>query len=122
MASYDADTYVEGLLRANRNLLIPHYLIHSWLYYERDLSVVSDALFDKLCRDLRAEFPQLAHPHKHVVDPEALTAGTGFYLSGHYPPIIPGAAMRLYRMFNQARGKKRNANTWRRTDVTVTVG
>jgi hypothetical protein len=102
-----ADSYIEGLLQGNRNLLIPHYLMHSWLYYECDLAVVSDGLFDKLCRDLLAEFPTLTHTHKHLVDPTALTAGTGFYLSGKYPEIVKGAASALYWMFNPKKPPRR---------------
>lgn len=81
--------------------------MHSWLYYERDLACISDALFDKLCRDLQAEFPTLTHQHKHLVDPEALSAGTGFYLQGKYPEIVKGAAMELYRMFNPPKRRPR---------------
>lgn len=102
-----ADDYVGELLAGNRNLLVPHYLIHSWLYYERDLSVVSDGFFDRLCRDLQAEFPQLVHHHKHLVNPEALSAGTGFYLHGNYPSIVPGAAMALYLQFNPPKRRRR---------------
>lgn len=92
------DAYVRGLVAANRNLLVPHYLIHSWLYYEADSPIVSDALFDELCKALDREWDRITHPHRDVIDRSCLNAGTGFYLQ--YPARVPGAATALQRMFH----------------------
>lgn len=94
------DDYVRWLIRDNPNLLIPHYLIHSWLYYERHVSILTDTYYDEMCKELAEKLPTVEHLHKHLVDPEALRAGTAYHLKDSYPGIIPGAATYLYYMFN----------------------
>lgn len=98
-AKGNPDLYVKAILNQNANLLVPHYLMASWLYYVADRPLISDALFDEICKRLYAEWGTIEHYHKPAVDHEALIAGTGFYLQ--YPPIIPGAAMALCRMFKR---------------------
>lgn len=98
---------MRGLVEANPNLLIPHYLIHSWLYYERDLTVISDVYYDKLCHDLMTKLPTLSHPHKYLVEGEALRAGTAYHLRDRYPAIVEHAASRLYWKFNPKKDLRR---------------
>lgn len=65
------------------------YLIHSYLYYKLDSPVISDAQFDKLCKDLLdsgVEDP--------LVSREDLAAGTGYSIK-EYPEDIIAAANKL---------------------------
>lgn len=89
-----AEHYVLARVKANHNLLIPYYLMLCFLYYKHDISMVSDSFFDRLCKALELRYSILEHCHKHLVDVEALQAGTGFNIV-FYPQIVQGAAVQL---------------------------
>ncbi len=76
-------------------LLVPHYLIHCYLYYEAAESVISDSQFDELARRLNAEWDSTEHPHKKLLDRSALTSG-GSYLRKFYPRRTIQAAKRMF--------------------------
>jgi hypothetical protein len=96
-----ADKYVLGLVTKNPNLLVPHFLIHSYLYYVADAPIIEDATFDVLVKRLGEEWEAVEHPHKHLIDRDLLK--TGFYLE--YPGIVRGAAEWLLVEF--AKGKRK---------------
>lgn len=77
----------------NPNALIPWFLMTSWLYYHRDISIISDTLYDWMCKELLVRWDTLEHRHKHLIDKGMLEAGTGFNLrEDDYPGITIGAA------------------------------
>lgn len=77
-------------------MLVPWFLITSFLYYCHDESVISDGLYDDICMALRDKWEEIEHPHKHLIDRGALDAGTGFYLSeDDYPNRVKFAAWTL---------------------------
>ena len=77
----------------NPNMLIPYYLMFSYLYYEKDISLIADTEFDLLCKNLLEKYDGLKHMHKHLVNKESLTAGTGYDIK--YTNMIKSSAMRL---------------------------
>ena len=77
----------------NPNMLIPYYLMFSYLYYEKDISLIEDTEFDKLCRTLLEKYDSVEHMHKHLVSKESLTAGTGYDIV--YTNMIKDSAMKL---------------------------
>lgn len=77
-----------------RDLLVPHYLIHCYLYYEQAESIISDHQFDMLARRLWEEWDEVEHVHAHLIDPNALLSG-GSYLKGRYPLRVKSSAARL---------------------------
>lgn len=79
----------------SRNSLIPYYLMASYAYYHRDTPFLDDATFDQLCKDLDAEFDGLDHMHKHLVDRDALKAGTCLLERKAFPTICKSAACKL---------------------------
>jgi hypothetical protein len=80
-------------------MLVPWYLIASYAYYVADSPVISDEDYDGLCKRLLLRWEEVSHPHKHLVDVEALRAGTAFHLTAaSYPGIVVGAAHRLMAM------------------------
>lgn len=103
------DDQVRATLQVNPNMLVPHYLVHSYLYYELDTAVISDGLYEDLCKWLRREWPRVAHRHKDLVDFGSLSAGTGYYLKD-YPGMVKGAATQMVDDFNklQRKGKRRS--------------
>ncbi len=80
---------------------IKEYLIHSYLYYVMNESVISDAEYDTLCRQLEANFATYQSIWKKYISLNDLKAGTGYNLfvdeSGYkYPKeIIEAAETRL---------------------------
>lgn len=85
------EDYVELL---PSSLLIPHYLIHCYLYYEEAAQVINDHQFDELAQRLVEEWDSLNHRHKELLDHGALKSG-GSYLSGTYPRIVKETALQL---------------------------
>ena len=77
----------------NENMLIPYYLMFSYLYYEKNISLIDDAEFDGMCKTLLDKLDTLSHMHKHLVKKDSLTAGTGYDIK--YTNLIKDSAMRL---------------------------
>ena len=79
------------------NELLSYYLTFSYLYYERDVSPIQDADYDRLCNYLQRQFDEVDHPHKPLVDRESLKAGTGYHLK--YTNMIRGAAVQWFNTY-----------------------
>ena len=78
------------------NNLVAKYLIHSYLYYILDESIIPDREYDELCKELLDNIDSITHPHKHLLDTEALKAGSGFQLRKEdYPLIVQETAKML---------------------------
>ena len=77
----------------NPNMLIPYYLMFSYLYYEKNISLIDDAEFDGMCKTLLDKLDTLTHMHKHLIKKESLTAGTGYDIK--YTNLIKDSAERL---------------------------
>lgn len=89
------DGYALSLIEGNRNLLVPWYLMASYMYYCQDRPIITDALFDSICKRLDAEWDDIDHWHKVHVDRGSLSAGTCLKLESDYPDRVKGAAWRL---------------------------
>lgn len=57
------------------------YLRESWLYYQKDVSVVSDNMYDTMCFLLKRDYKKLPNWFKDRVSEDSLGAGTGFDIS-----------------------------------------
>ena len=77
----------------NPNMLIPYYLMLSYLYYEKDITLIDDTEFDQMCKTLLNKLDGLTHMHKDLVKKESLTAGTGYDIK--YTEMIKDSAMKL---------------------------
>lgn len=67
------------------------FLLASYLYYERDESLMSDGAFDGLCKYLLDHHDELAPAgvwRVELFDRESLDAGSGNHLRGRYPHTI----------------------------------
>ena len=67
----------------NINMLVPYYLMYSYLYYEENESIVPDAEYDRICKTLYEKWNDIEHRHKNLIDKDTLLAGTGFQLKYH---------------------------------------
>lgn len=64
------------------------YLVASCCYYEHDRSIMTDSLFDRLCKELALRYEELMFSGAwflELFDEEALAAGSGYHLTGKYP-------------------------------------
>jgi hypothetical protein len=74
------------------------FLVHSFLYYKLDTSIISDHEYDRICRELyelQRDRPDLAAslPYHELCAPLD-ASGSGFYLRD-YPPEIVNKAFHL---------------------------
>lgn len=76
--------------------IVPWYLMASYLYYVHDVSLLTDALYDQLAKDMLAKWGDIKHQHKHLITPEDLKAGTLYRLKEEdYPNMTKNAAAHL---------------------------
>ena len=61
-------------------MLVPYYLMHSYLYYVMNEPIISDIEYDELCKELKDKWNSIEHYHKHLIDKQSLGAGTGYQL------------------------------------------
>lgn len=87
MSGLPVDSMLDLVSRKSRNMLIPYYLMASYLYYHRDVSMLSDDRYDRLCKELDAEWDSLTHDHKQYIDRSLLAAGTGYALPVDLYPL-----------------------------------
>lgn len=76
---------------------VEQYLIHSYIYYVLDDSIISDHLYDALCHWMYHHYEELVSEHLHLVDKDALKAGTGHHLMYLFPEDIKQKAHDLLR-------------------------
>lgn len=79
----------------NPNQALRCWLVHCYLYYILDTSVIEDYEFDSLTERLIKEWDQIDDPHKSLVTMDDLRAGSGFALS--YPLRVEMAAWQVLR-------------------------
>ena len=68
------------IYKTNPNMLVPYYLMHSYLYYVMNEPIISDIEYDELCKELKDKWDSIEHYHKHLIDKQSLGAGTGYQL------------------------------------------
>jgi len=71
---------------------IGRYLVHSYIYYQLDNSVISDGDYDSMAKYILEHWDDLEHPHKHLISKEALSAGTMLLRDDEYPTIVKDTA------------------------------
>lgn len=89
------DGICDVALANSRNMLVPWYLIACWSYFVGDHPLLTDARFDRLCRELDAEWDRIEHRDKSLIDRALLKAGTCGLARDSYPPSVRGAAAHL---------------------------
>lgn len=67
-----------------------------YLYYHLDFSILSDDLFDRLCKQLLSDYANIRHRHKTIITYDHLTAGSLWDLTREdYPSMCRSAAVGL---------------------------
>lgn len=90
------DAKGKNLLEVNPNLIVPWFLMASYLYYHTNQSLLSDEYYDKLSKELLSRWDQVEHRHKYLITKDDLIAGSLFTLKEeNYPEMCKGAALVL---------------------------
>jgi hypothetical protein len=81
------------------NKLLVDYLIHSYIYYSKGTSLITDFEFDSIAHQLRDVFDRVDHPHKRLVNLDSLKVTTSaFYITeDQYPGIVKSVAEKLIK-------------------------
>ena len=100
MVTKTLDQKVKLLIAENIHLLVPWYLILSYAYYHLNVSLISDNVYDQLCRELRVALgsSKIIHRHMGLCDIHILSAGTAYHLK---PEDYPGMAISCAKQFVQ---------------------
>lgn len=75
------------------------FLVHSFLYYRLDETVISDHSFDRIAKDLRKlrkTHPKADIPHAKLLDAALGPEDTAFQIRAYPPDIITSAFKLLY--------------------------
>lgn len=99
------DQQLIGAVNSNINLAVPWFLMTSWLYYHKDINIISDVAFDRLCRIIDESWSDIKHNHKHLIRRSDMKAGTGYSIPDHkFPLRVKSAAMSLYHEVQEENG------------------
>ncbi|MGL4819730.1 MAG: DNA ligase LigA-related protein [Bacilli bacterium] len=69
------------------------FLVHSYIYYKLDDSIIDDSMYDEICKELFSYKPYVKQ-YKDLIDPLD-ESGSGFYILD-YPPEIRTVAHQLH--------------------------
>lgn len=92
------DDVAEKIIKKSENMLIPWYLLASYVYYKLGSTIISDACFDRIAKSLGKKFDSLTHMHKYLLEDiaKSKTFNTGFDLPfDNFPKMIIGSAKHL---------------------------
>jgi NAD-dependent DNA ligase len=73
------------------------FLVHSFLYYRLNESLIDDDVYDRIAgelRELRAKHPHADMPFAELIDPLLGPEASGFQIR-HYPPEVVSTAFYL---------------------------
>ncbi len=90
------DRYVRARIAERPALLVPFFLMAGHGYEHLDRPLISDGLWDELCRYLDHAWDEIEHPHKALIRREHLSAGTAMGLTVEVlPEMVKAASRRL---------------------------
>ena len=73
------------------------YLVHSYLYYKLDESIIDDIDYDRICMELKEllkKYPDEDPPFRKLAEKSLGNEASGYAIR-HYPPSIISASMHL---------------------------
>lgn len=69
--------------------LVPHFLISTYAYNFLHNVYMTDEAYDHLCKRLHAAYDCISHPHKSLIEKDALLSTTGYYLKQNdFPTVV----------------------------------
>ena len=89
---------VRRVIVNNPHMLVPWYLMSSYMYYKNNKNIISDTDFDWICSKLYDKWDTVEHLHKSLIHKESLKAGTGYHIRS-YPDRVKSAAMLYWQKY-----------------------
>ena len=90
------DKKAKNLLEGNPSMMVPWFLMASYLYYHENESLFSDEYYDALSKELLLKWDQVEHFHKHLIEVGDLMAGSLYRLKeSDYPSLCKSTAHHL---------------------------
>jgi len=87
------DAQLQSTLAMAPHAAVAWYLMASFAYYHRDKALISDGMFDHVGKVLHDNWAFFQHPHKHLISPADLVAGSLYRLRfDDYPTICRDTA------------------------------
>lgn len=78
------------------DMIVPWFLMASYLYYHTNQSLLSDGYYDELSKELLSRWDQVEHRHKYLITKDDLIAGSLYRLKEEeYPMLVKAAALFL---------------------------
>lgn len=105
MLAFDRKT--RDACNKNRNLIVPHYLMAAYAYYELDQPIMTDATFDELAKQGLQHWDTIEHQHKHLLSKDMLAAGTFILGDNKWPSVVVGAVGSLLRPKRKTKRKRK---------------
>ena len=90
------DKICKVFVDSNINLIVPWYLMSSYMYYIQFDPIISDAMYDELAVKFLKNYDTIKHRHKKLVTYGDLRAGS--LLLAKYPTVIVREAIALANM------------------------
>lgn len=84
-----------ALIERNISISVAWYLMAAYAYYHLDDPILEDGTYDALARLMLLNWEDINHRHKHLIDKEALEAGTLLLPKEKFPQIIIDTAVSL---------------------------
>jgi hypothetical protein len=92
------DKKAQEFIAEKPNLMVPWFLMASYLYYHENESMFSDEYYDALSKQLLLQWDQVEHAHKHLIEVDDLMAGSMYRLKElDYPSMCRAGALFLMR-------------------------
>ncbi len=98
-AQLQLESVCNGAIQTAPRSAVAWWLMASWLYYRRDISMLRDEYYDWLGKTMASSWSFFQeHPHAHLITPNDLQAGSLYRLQEEdYPTITKDTAMVLAR-------------------------
>jgi hypothetical protein len=92
------DKKAQEFIAVKPNLMIPWFLMASYLYYHENESMFSDEYYDALSKELLLKWDQVEHIHKYLIEVDDLMAGSMYRLKKlDYPSMCRAGGLFLIK-------------------------
>jgi hypothetical protein len=92
------DKKAQEFIAVKPNLMVPWFLMASYLYYHENESMFSDEYYDALSKELLLKWDQVEHSHKYLIEVDDLMAGSMYRLKElDYPSMCRAGALFLMK-------------------------
>lgn len=88
------------------------YLVHSYIYYQLDDNIITDAQYDEICKKILKHWDDIKHPHKVYINKESLVAGSGFDIKFFNLPNIVVTVAHTLHNGEDISGNKIDLDDW----------